>query len=355
MPESVLCESARRGGASCVEIDGWMVADAYGDPEGEYRAIRTEAALVDLAYRDRLRVTGADRIDFLQGMLSNDIKALAEGRGCPALLLTEQGKVVGDLLVLRLPEAVLLEGMRSGTEASAAALGRYIVADDVEIDLVGETEHTIGLYGPAASGALERLGIDGPPAVDWAFGSYDFLGTKVRIVRVPTPGRGGFVCHLARGAVTEWWSGFLRAGVRPAGQRAFDAIRIESGVPWYGSDVTTETLALEAPFEAAISFRKGCYLGQEVVERVTARGRVNRRLVGLEVEGRNLPAVGDRLYAGDDEVGRLTSAAWSWRLRCPVALAYVGREHWEPGTVLRLRGDDRSADTKATVRGLPMG
>ncbi len=355
MPESIVCEHMRSRGVACVEVDGWLVPEVFGDAEAEYDALRRDAALIDLAFRSRLRVTGSDRIDFLQGMLTNDIKMLAEGRGCPALLLTEQGKVTGEFVVLALPDAILLDGMTSGLTASAAALQRYIVADDVEIAPLGEAEHTVGLYGPAAPAVLERLGIGAPPARDWAFDSYVVSGVPVRVVRVPTPGSGGFHVHVAEESVADWWARCLRVGVRPAGQRAFDTLRIESGVPWVGRDVTPDTLALEAPFDEAISTRKGCYLGQEVVERVTARGRVNRRLVGLAIEGRDLPLPGDRLYDAEHDAGYVTSAAWSWRLARPIALAYIRREHWAPGTVLQLRTRAGGAGTTATVQALPLG
>ncbi len=138
----------------------------------------------------------------------------------------------------------------------------------------------------------------------------------MHVVRVPSPGAGGFLCHVPLAGAAVWWERCLgRGGAVPAGLEAYEVLRIESGVPWHGHDVTAETLALEAPYETAISFRKGCYLGQEVMERVTARGHVNRKLVGVEVPGDAVPETGTRLYAGDREVGWLTSAARAWRLR----------------------------------------
>src|SRR6185295_7087251 len=119
MPESPLCALARARGASCEEIDGWAVAADWGDPAGEYDALRDDVALVDLAFRERLRVTGGDRVEFLQGMLSNDVKALVPGRGCHALALTEQGKVVADCVVLATDDALLLDAFASGLRAAA--------------------------------------------------------------------------------------------------------------------------------------------------------------------------------------------------------------------------------------------
>jgi folate-binding protein YgfZ len=137
--------------------------------------------------------------------------------------------------------------------------------------------------------------------------------------------------------VEAWWRGCMDVGIAPAGFEAFEALRIESRVPAYGVDVGPDTIALEAPLDAAISFGKGCYLGQEVIERVTARGHVNRKLVGLVIDGAVVPCAGDAIIVGDKEIGRVTSAAWSWTLARPVALGYVRREHVAPETRVDVR------------------
>ena len=352
MPESVLCAAARARGAACIEVDGCTVPAAFADSAAEYRTLREDAALVDLAYRARIRVTGSDRVDFLHGMLSNDVKGLSPGRGCPALLLTEQGKVVADCIVLALADAILLDETASATAAATAALERYVVADDVELTALGTADHAFGAYGPAAAPALERLGVATVPAEDYAHAIAEVQGIAVRIVRVPVPGVGGFLCLVPGEEAAVWWARCVKAGLPPAGQQALEVLRIESGMPAYGRDVGPDTIALEAPFDAAISFKKGCYLGQEVIERVTARGHVNRKLIGLEVSGTEVPLAGATLFAGDHEVGQVTSAVWSWRLTCPVALAYVRREHLTPGTILDVRIG--TGVTPATVRALPL-
>jgi len=351
MPESALCELARARGATCIEVGGFSVPAAFGDPAAEWRALCEDAALVDLAFRERVRVGGADRVDFLQGMLSNDVRTLAPGRGCPALLLSDQGKVVGDLVVVPLADAVLLDGMATAVAAVVAALERYVVADDVEVAALGGADHAIGLYGPQAAATLARLGPGAPPGDPYGFATLDLAGSAVLTQRVPVPAPGGFLCYVPAAAAPAWWTRCLDAGVRPAGQRAFDVLRIEGGVPWHGRDVSAETLALEAPLEHAISFTKGCYLGQEVVERVSARGHVNRRLMGLEIAGETAPEAGDRLFAGAREIGWVTSVAWSWRLSCTVALGYVRREYWAPGTALEVAA--RAGRLPVTVRALP--
>lgn len=337
-------------GARFVDRDGLRVAADFGDAPGEYRALRAGAGVVDVSWLDRVVVTGSDRIDFLQGMLSNDVQRLAVGSGCAALLLTEQGKVVADLVVLAAPDALLLDGVRVGLEAARQALDRFIVADDVELLAPEPAERTFAVLGPDAADVLARVGLPAP-ASPFAHASVEVTGTPVHVVRVPSPGSGGFHCHVSAAHAADWWLQCLDTGKAVAvGADAFDVLRIESGVPSYGRDVGPDTLALEAPYDDAISFRKGCYLGQEVMERVTARGHVNRKLTGLSVDGDVVPSPRAPVHAGDREVGWVTSAAWSWRLERVIALAYVRREHLVPGTTLTV---GNAPGTPAAVHALP--
>jgi folate-binding protein YgfZ len=319
------------------------------DGAREYRALTEGAGLVDMPWLARLRVTGSDRVEFLQGMLSNDVKSLDAGVGRPAMLLSEQGRAVADLIVLAEPEAIALDGTITSIDAAQPALERFIVADDVDLTRAAD-DRTLGLFGPDALAVAERAGVPVPTAA-YAHVAVELAGIPVQSVRVPRPGGGGLLVHVPAASAAELARRCAAAGAVAVGEESYDVLRIESGVPWHGRDVTAETLALEAPYEEAISFRKGCYLGQEVMERVTARGHVNRRLVGLTVDGASAPAAGTALCAADREVGRITSAGWSWRLGTVVALGYVRREHWEPGTRLTI-GDAHGAG--ATVRALPL-
>lgn len=345
-----LLEVMRQAGATLAAVEERAVATQFGDAAAEYRALRESAALVDLPWLERLRVTGGDRVTFLQGMLSNDVAKLAPGGGCQALLLNEQGRTLAELLVLASDEALVLDGVASALAAARPALERFIVADDVELMEPSEPQRTFAVLGPEAAAVLERLGLP-TPAEPYAHAPAAMLETEPHVVRVPSPGIGGFLVHVPLAAAAAWWRHGLDDGrAVAAGLDAFEVLRIESGVPWHGRDVTGETLALEAPYEAAISFRKGCYLGQEVMERVTARGHVNRKLVGVELTGDVVPPAGARLFAGDREVGWVTSAARSWRLARVIGLAYVRREHLTPGTALTLEAGDGAA---VTVRALP--
>jgi folate-binding protein YgfZ len=347
---SDLTATLEQQGAVRGAIAATPTAARFGDPATEYAALRAGAGVVDLAWWGRLRVTGGDRATFLQGMLSNDVQKLAPGDGCPALLLSEQGRAVADLVVLATDDAIVLVGHAASLVGARAALERFIVADDVELIDESSAIRAVAVLGPAASDVLDRAGLAVPAA------SYGHVQTviddvPVDVVRVPSPGVGGFVGFVPADAASHLWMRIVDAGATRVGYEAFDVLRIESGVPWHGRDVTAETLALEAPYDAAISFRKGCYLGQEVMERVTARGHVNRKLVGLVLAGHVVPPADAPVFAGERDVGRVTSSGWSWRLGCPVALAYVRREQLEPGTTLAVGDDPKIA---ATVRAWPL-
>lgn len=349
MSETALLEAMRRRGAELAEVDDRTAPVHFGNPEGEYRSLHARSALIALPWVDRLSVVGSDRVDFLQGMLSNDVKQLATGSGRPALLLTEQGKVVADLVVLAGADEILLDGVAACLPAARSALERFIVADDVEIVPAAGGPRAFALLGPEVGAVLTRLGIELPLA-PYAHAWVASGGVSWHAVRIPGPGAGGVQCWVASHDAAAWWDHCCEVGrAELAGFAAYDVQRIESGMPWHGRDVTADTLALEAPYEAAISFRKGCYLGQEVMERVTARGHVNRKLVGLAMGDDVVPPAGTRLFAGERDVGWVTSAACSWRLGHAVALAYVRREHLEPGTALALG----VGGPRAIVRTLP--
>jgi len=349
MPESALAETARARGAVPTDVDGWRVPAHFGDPAAEHRALAGGVAIVDLAYHDRCRVTGGDRGDFLQGMLTADVRGLSAGEGRHALVLSDQGRVVADVLALVGAGATMLDGVAVAVANAVAGLGRYVVADDVELETVGPAEHVTGLFGPGAAGALAGLGVEAPDAA-YAHRTAGSGARAVEIVRVPRPGAGGYLCRTRAADAPAWWSRCVgQGGATPAGHDAYELWRIESGVPRYGRDVTAETLALEVPFDDAIAFGKGCYLGQEVVERVTARGHVNRRLAALAIdEGAAPPPAGARLFAADRDVGWITSAAWSWPRSRALALGYVRREHLGAGIRLAVGAPDATVHASVT-------
>ncbi len=357
MKQTVLVGAAGGSPAAKVaQVDGIELLASFGDPRSEYQAMTQTAGIVDLGFRRRLTVKGADRVSFLHAMLSNDIESMSPGQGCHALLLTVQGKVVADAIVLVEAGRVILDTVAGRALALAEGLDRYLVADDVKIEPVGEADHAVGIFGPASRQALSLLlGEDVGLTEPYRFREAEHAGLNFHMVCLPEPGCGGFMLVVASEDVGSLWDCLVatgaEGGVRPAGFDAYNSLRLESGLPWCGIDMGEDTIALEAQLERAISFDKGCYLGQEVIERISSRGQVNRRLTGLVLSGPGKPEAGARLVVDGEEVGWITSAGFSYRLGSPFALGYVRRNYWEDGNKLSF---EQQVWGSATVKVLPV-
>jgi len=339
-----LAAGGAQHGADC----GVLLPRRFGDPAAEYVALREGAALLDLGFRTVMRATGPDRVAFLQGMLTNDVVSLASGSGCPALLLTIQGRVTADVRVAVVEEAVLLDVDVRARAAFVEALEKLIIADDVELVEAAEPLALIGLEGPRA---VRLLGPGAAGLASFAHALVDVAGISVRAQRASEVRGPGFVLHVRAADAPRLWQALSDAGARPCGMEALEGRRVEVGVPRIGLDMDQSTLALEVPVEEAISATKGCYLGQEVVARGTARGHVNRRLLGLRLEG-PVPSPGASLVRDGKEVGRLTSLARTFGAGGTAALGFVRRECWAPGTELAVRHGH--AVTLARVTELPL-
>jgi folate-binding protein YgfZ len=348
MSETALSAHLAARGAELVPDRGVVLPQRFADPAEEYRALREGAALIDLGFRTLVHATGADRAAFLQGMLTADVAALAPGGGCPALLLTIQGRVTADLRVVALADALVLDVDVRARDGLVAALDALIIADEVELAGPPDPTALVGVEGPGAAALLGRAAAGLAP---YAHTEVAVAGVCVRVQRASEVHGPGFVLHVPAGQAPAVWDALAAAGGVPSGMAALEGRRVELGVPRFGLDMDGATLALEVPVESAISATKGCYLGQEVVARGTARGHVNRRLVGLSLEGPE-PPPGAPLVRDGKEVGRLTSVARGFGRGALVALGFVRREHWEPGTELAVRHGH--AVTLARVAALPL-
>jgi folate-binding protein YgfZ len=294
-----------------------------------------------------VRAVGPDRTSFLQGMLTNDVAALAPGGGCPALLLTIQGRVTADVRVAATVDALLLEVDVRARGDLVDALSRLVIADDVELLEPEAPLALIGLEGPGADALVPRAADPAP----WGHVETVVGGVPVRAVRASEVRGPGVVLHVPAAQAVTVWDHLARAGARPCGMEAVEGRRVEVGVPRIGLDMDGSTLAVEVPVDEAVSQTKGCYLGQEVVARATSRGHVNRRLVALVLEGPEPPR-GAPLARDGKEVGRLTTVARAFGADTLAGLGFVRREHWEPGT--RLAVAHGHAVTLARVAEIPL-
>jgi len=323
------------------------------DAASGYHAVRTAVGLVDRGDAGVLEVSGRDRAAFLHAMLSNDINALAPGRGCAASFLDVHGKVQALLVVLALEDRLLVLTPPGMAAPTLEMLDRYLFSEKAYLrDATGESA-LLMLAGPAAPAVAERVAAQAPPAEAWSSVTAAAGAVPVRLVR--GAGETGepevwFLCEAAAGGTLR--EALLAAGARPVGAEALEALRIEAGTPRFGRDVGPDVLLPEIPLAPFVSYTKGCYIGQEVVVRIRDRGHVNRHLRGLVLDGDAVPPPGAAVLAGDQEVGRVTSAAWSYGAKRPVALAFVRRQHAEPGTPVSVRSP--AGVLAATVTGLPI-
>lgn len=338
------------------ERDGWEVVVRYGDPAVEYEAVRSSAGLLDLSHRGLLQFTGPDRLTFLQGMLSNDLKVLNPFDGQYATLLTQQGKVIADVRVLCSLNSFYLDFWEVLKAKILDHLNRYLVADEVEIADRSDEYATLSIQGSQSEALLHDLvGQAEIPGRPMSHAMVTVEGTAICVVKADHTGEAGWDLIIPRAALESIARRLTDLGLGHAalwiGEEAQETLRVEAGIPRYGVDFSEDNLLLEVGLDHAVSFSKGCYLGQEVVERIRSRGHVNKKLSGLALDGREAVSPSDAITAGDKEAGRVTSSVFSPRLKQPIALGYMHKDFWSPGTEVFVRHGD--ALIKATVTPLP--
>jgi tRNA-modifying protein YgfZ len=326
---------------------------AYADAATEHAAVRGGVGLIDRSDHGVLEVTGRDRSSFLHAMLSNDIAALKPGQGCSATLLDVHGKVQVLLHVLVLDDRILVITPPDYAAKTNEALDTYLFSEKAYFrDATGE--HAIFLLaGPEAPALVQRVAGVLPDERAWSHVAGTVNGAAVRLAR----GRGEtgepeiwMLSAAADGDTVR--TACVDAGAKPVGRAAFEALRIEAGTAVFPDDIGPTVLLPEVPFDDLVSQTKGCYIGQEVVVRIRDRGHVNRHLRGLVLEGETVPPVGAPVVEGDTEIGKVTSATWSYGLKRPVALAFVRRQHAEAGTAVAVRVGESTA--AATVSSFPL-
>jgi folate-binding protein YgfZ len=338
---SPLHEPAHTAGAVFVEESGFLIPAHFGDVRTEYDAARTAAVLVDQSSHGKIEVWGADAARFLHNLTTNDILSLTPGAGCEAFLTTAKAKVIAYLLIYHYasPPGFSLDVAPGAADKVIRHLDRYLISEQVEFANPTATFAQMHLAGPRAAALLEQvLGEGGRlPAEPLHHAPVRFDDSDESwIRRHDALGLAGYdiVCSATQAA--DIWQRLLQAGARPAGREVCEMLRIEAGLPREGADIDENTFAPEVGRIAqTISYTKGCYLGQESIVMARDRGQVNRTLVGVQLP--DGPAShGSLLFAGDKEVGRITSSVHSPRLNMGLALAYVRRGHQEPGTKLEV-------------------
>jgi len=364
-----------------MDYHGWEITARYGSVEEEYAALRGGtgwgAGLIDLSHRGRLLVRGEDAPRFLHGMVTNEVKELGIGHGNYAFVLDPKGHILADARVLRLDaESYLIDCEPQLLEVIRKELDDHIIADAVELEDQSGQLACVAVEGPGAAEVIERAaGIEVPINIAnmGAFEHVRFEEQQIRLVRASASGWEGYLILAAPEKAAEFWRkamelaterndidmSFRRAqrtmgeenqlGALPVGFEAVEIRRIERGTPRYGVDMDAKTLPQETGQMHAISFTKGCYIGQETVERIHSRGHVNRQLVGLRFRERCEIAREMMVLVKGHPSGFTTSVAYSPGLAGTIALAYLRSDNAAPGTAVQVNNQD------GAVAALPLG
>ncbi|MFN3652438.1 MAG: YgfZ/GcvT domain-containing protein [Armatimonadota bacterium] len=342
-------------GAQWMEHQGWEIPAYYSSVQEEYEALQEGVALVDFSFRGKLRVTGRDRRTWLHGQVTQDVNGLPDGHGAYAAVLSPKGRMVSDLRLFALPDALLADFPAEPAEPLIPYLDRYLIMERAEIEDLTASHALLSLQGPQACCAvISVVGDEVAELRPWEMKEITYRDEPLYVNRVSHCGEDAFDLWVpAHGAPSLWAALSTRRpdyAVFSVGWEAINIRRTEAGLPWWGAELDGSTVPPEARLEHAVSYEKGCYVGQEIIARIHARGHVNNLLAGFHVEGA-LPERGAEIRAEGKPVGRVTTALHSLRLDRPIALGYLRREHQETGT--RLTVDTPQGPSTLVVTSLP--
>jgi len=341
---TALQEHGGNPGSAVVEYRGATTAARFDDPQAEFSALRGGCGVYDLGYRAKVSLTGGDRVRWLNGMVTNNIRDLAAGQGVYAFLLNPQGRILGDLYAYNRGESIFIDTDRSQLEKILATFDHYIIMDEVEVKDLSGSMTSLGIAGPKSRDVLAAAGISVPEAnsleIFEAKCTCDCECVQCTAVRGDDPVLPSYELWLSPDDVKKTWDALVAHGASPIGSEAVEMHRIVAGIPLYGVDIRDRDLPQETEQARALNFNKGCYVGQEIVERIRSRGAVHRKFSGFLAEGGQPITAGAKIVAGDKEVGEITSAAL---LRVEsgqksVALGYIRRELGTPDREVAVGG-----------------
>ncbi|GAC1399773.1 MAG: glycine cleavage system aminomethyltransferase GcvT [Pyrinomonadaceae bacterium] len=354
MCRSPLEEIHKRDGATLGERDGCIVPLRYGDANAEYAAVRVGngAGLIDLSSRGRIKLHGSEVVQFLNGLITNDMKTLAAGAWMHAIFPNVQGRMIAAVRVLRPSEA---DVFYISTEAASyipalKTVERFRFAGDFHVTDLTHSGTAFSVQGAKAADIIRA--VLGDAAADikrFGVAAIEWHDTQLIVLRATHTSEDGFDLILDNGAASALWQELKNAGGRPVGFEAFDVLRLEAGIPRFGVDMNETTVVLETGLDAAISYTKGCYIGQEIIARIHWRGHVAKRLSGLIFEDRVDDARESKIKTNDGakEIGRITSTVFSPHLDKTIALGYVRYEYLAAGTeVLIVRDDEKLSSAR---------
>ncbi len=337
------------------ERDGWWLPASYGDVAAEYRVVREGGAgLIDISSRGRIRVSGAEAVQFLNGLVTNDVKALGVGEWMTAAFPNAQGRLLAFARVIHQPEGFLFDTEAATRERVFKTLERFTLAGDFRVaDLTSELS-ALSLQGArAAEIIVATLGEEAAKIERGRVGAASWQGQPVSVIRATHTGEDGFDVFAGAEHAPSLFEALVSAGARPVGLEALETLRIEAGQPRHNVDMDESNVVLETGLDEAVSYTKGCYIGQEIIARIHWRGHVAKRLAGISFADDGEVSTGAKVRTLDGkEIGRVTSSALSPRLNKRVALAYVKYDYLAPGTEVRVSAPDET-ERAAVVSALP--
>jgi folate-binding protein YgfZ len=311
----------------------------FGDGRAEFQALVSGCGVYGLKGRAKIELTGSDRVRWLNGMVTNNIRDLARGRGVYAFMLNPQGRILADFYAYNRGDRLLIDADQSQAEKILAAFDHYIIMDDVEVSNLSREWAAIGIGGPNSRAVLRAAGLELPGLAPLEFADLARQEMSLTVLRTDHAAIESFELWLAPADAPALEAALLNAGAKPVGAAALERFRVASGIPRYGQDIRERDLPQETEQLRALNFSKGCYVGQEIVERIRSRGNVHRSFTGFVVDGAP-PPLGSKIQLDGKDVGEITSVASlpvasGQRL---VALGYVRREAVSPGKQLTAEG-----------------
>jgi folate-binding protein YgfZ len=314
----------------------------------EFDALVHHCAAYDLNNRAKIALTGSDRIRWLNGMVTNNVRDLAVGRGVYAFLLNPQGHILGDLYAYNRGDSLLVDAEQAQLDKVLQIFDKYIIMDDVEVADVSDRLAAIGIAGLESRKVLNAAGIEPPELENLQFADVSWQDASLTVVRGDNESVESFELWLEPAKVAAVWEALVRTRAEPVHGAALELLRIASGIPRYGQDIRERDLPQETEQARALNFSKGCYIGQEIVERIRSRGAVHRKFTGFHVDG-PLPPPGTKIQTDGKDVGEITSSAAlpTAKAEIAVALGYIRREMAAPGK------QAVAGDAKLTAADLP--
>lgn len=349
-------------GASMTERDGWSVPASYGDVANEYAAVRGGGAgLIDLSPSGRFLVSGSEAIQFLNGLITNDMKTLEVGHWMPAAFPNVQGRLIASVRVMRLNDqgtdkkvcpTFLIDTEAATHERVLKTIERFTLAGDFRVnDLTDETA-MLSVQGKKAATIVgsvlgEAAGVSAPNAVRQISWQQTGATAEVTIIYASHTSEDGFDLVVDKDHAGSLWAALQRAGAQPVGYDALEILRIEAGVPRYGIDMDDTNVVTETNLDDAVSYTKGCYIGQEIIARIKYRGHVAKKLSGVMFDGAVAVDPGDLINSVEGkEIGRITSVTDSPKLNRTIALAYLKYDYIAPGTPVKVVAADQGFSGK---------